>query len=112
MIDILRASLPPDLANFTSFQEVLEYDVENSRAECKRVLDQLTSTRKLLYNVKVLQSLRSEGRAHVNVGNSTFIPSRMKGDSILVSLGYQFYLEMTLQEAETYYNERIKLIWA
>lgn len=110
MIDVLRSSLPPDLANFTSFQEVLEYDVENSRAECRKVLNQLKSTRKLLYGIHILKRLSGNERAYVNIGNSTYIPSKISKDSVLVSLGYQFYLEMNLDEATNYYNERIKLI--
>ncbi|ORM40680.1 uncharacterized protein BXIN_2355 [Babesia sp. Xinjiang] len=110
VIGVLRQQLPPQLQEVDSIEGLLEYGITAVKAERDKTVAKIIATKQLLANIKLLSKLEDGVRAYVDAGNDIFLPARLQDRRILVDIGYQFYVAMDSQEAETFLNERLKLL--
>ncbi|KAK2198204.1 bifunctional Prefoldin/Pescadillo/DNA repair Rad51-transcription factor NusA [Babesia duncani] len=117
--DVVYQQLPPELKRLDSIKQCLEYGIESVRKsrdeifseyEKTLVLPQVNSDRLRLKNTLQLLKANHNSACHINVADKVYARATLDGNAIFVPIGHQFYLELTLKEAEKYFDEYLELL--
>lgn len=110
VLSVLRQQLPPELQKLNSVEELLDYTISRVKAARDAAIKEYLNVKELMTNIKILANLGEGDRAYINAGNNVFLPAKLKGNRLLVDIGYQFHVEMEVDEAEAFCKNKLELI--
>ncbi|KAG6440174.1 Prefoldin subunit family protein [Babesia bovis T2Bo] len=110
VIEVLRELQPPQIQDAESVESILDYGITAAKSERDKILANIINNKILLNNIKILSKLDVGIKAFVDAGNNIFLPARTQDRHILIHIGYQFYVDMEIEEARNFIEKRIQLM--